>query len=68
MTALGPAIQPDYIRMKDLPKFLGISKSFLLVLESKGQGPPKIKKGRACFYRRADVRAWMDQSEVKQTA
>jgi predicted DNA-binding transcriptional regulator AlpA len=65
MNTPGPAIQPDYIRMRDLPKFLGISKSFLLRLESNGQGPRKIKKGRTSLYSLADIKAWMDSSVVR---
>nr|WP_233252597.1 helix-turn-helix domain-containing protein [Maritimibacter sp. 55A14] len=42
----------------------GISKRFLEIAATKGEGPPFVRIGRSVKYRRADIEAWIDSCRV----
>jgi predicted DNA-binding transcriptional regulator AlpA len=54
------AILDDYINREDLAKELGITPRTLDKYEERRVGPPKIKIGGRCYYKRSAVLAWIE--------
>jgi hypothetical protein len=52
---------PPMIARKDIDRYLGgiISKGYLANLDSKGEGPPKIKIGKNVGYLRRPLVEWL---------
>ena len=55
------AVIPAYLRLKNAASYLGISEQLLLKLHRKGEGPPRIRKGRAVLYPVKSLDAWMER-------
>lgn len=52
--------QPSYLRLKDAAAYCQMSVSLLMKLHAKGQGPPRIKKGKRCvIYSIKSLDEWM---------
>jgi predicted DNA-binding transcriptional regulator AlpA len=50
----------ELISPADLATLLGVDERTLTVWRSQRRGPDFVKLGRAVFYRRADVNAWIE--------
>lgn len=52
---------PPMIARKDIDRYLGgiISKGYLANLDSKGEGPPKVKIGKNVGYLRRPLVEWL---------
>jgi len=62
-----PLLQ-DYIRDQELARELKLQPQTLAIWRHRRVGPPWTKIGRACWYRRRDVEAWIaDQYRGKQS-
>ena len=55
------------LKTRDL-EALGIPASTASKLGMTGDGPAYIKRGRAVYYRREDIDAWLDAHRVTSTA
>ena len=55
--------KPAYLRLKDAAVYCGMSTSLLMKAHAKGEGPPRIKKGRCVLYSVKALDAWMEQDE-----
>lgn len=53
------AILHDFMRDCELAKELNIKQSTLTIWRCRGRGPSFTKIGRTCWYKRADVDAWL---------
>lgn len=54
-----PVVLPEYLTLRQVARFCGLSLSSLERLVRKGEGPPATRfTDRAIRYRLADVRAW----------
>ena len=56
-------ITPAYLRLKDAATYVGMSEQMLLKLTRMGDGPPRIKKGRAVLYAVRALDVWMEKDE-----
>jgi hypothetical protein len=54
---------PAYLRLKDAATFTGLSQQMLLKLQRAGDGPPRIRKGRAVLYSVRGLQDWMDRDQ-----
>jgi predicted DNA-binding transcriptional regulator AlpA len=54
-------ITPAYLRLKGAAAYTGLSEQMLLKLHRMGDGPPRIKKGRAVLYSIKALEEWMDK-------
>ena len=57
--------------MNEIPKtqeeaaaIIGVKPTTLATWRHKGRGPRYLKIGRSCFYRDADLEAWLDAQAV----
>src|SRR4029453_12928070 len=48
-----------YMNDVEAAAYLGISRSWLTKLRVRGGGPPHVKLGRRCLYRRSDLDGFM---------
>lgn len=48
--------------------YTGLSLKSLAVMRCTGNGPAFVKLGKAVFYRRDDLDAWIDQNRARSTA
>ena len=66
--AMNTAHMPSETYMNDVEaaSYLGISRSWLTKLRVRGGGPPHVKLGRRCLYRRSDLDAFM-QAHLRRT-
>jgi predicted DNA-binding transcriptional regulator AlpA len=58
-----PAISPAYLRLRDAAAYCGLSAEMLSKLHAKGEGPPRIKKGRCVLYSIKALQEWMDRDQ-----
>lgn len=58
----GVADGPELMRPEEVSVALGIPVSTLGGMRRAGRGPRWFREGRAVLYRRAEVRAWLDQN------
>ena len=56
------------LRSSDAAEYLGLQKTTLAVLRTKGGGPPFTKLGRLIFYDLHDLDAWIRARKYKSTA
>jgi predicted DNA-binding transcriptional regulator AlpA len=56
-------VMPAYLRLKNAAAFCGISEQMLLKLHRMGDGPPRIRKGRAVLYSVRALQDWMDRDQ-----
>ena len=52
---------PAYLRLNGAAAYVGMSAQMLLKLHRAGDGPPRIKKGRAVLYSVKALQEWMDK-------
>lgn len=57
----------DRINGRDAAKYLGISVSTLDKMRAVGRGPRYLKLGGRCFYRWADLDAYLEAAIVETT-
>jgi predicted DNA-binding transcriptional regulator AlpA len=50
----------ELIRSKTAAAYLGMCERTLYRLAQRGQGPPRLRIGGCIFYRRADLKAWVE--------
>ena len=63
-----PLLQ-DFIRDRELAQQLSLAPQTLAIWRHRGVGPAFTKIGRACWYKRTDVEAWLaSQGRGKQAA
>lgn len=64
-----PALNNDLLLTRtDVETHFGISKRFLEVSATRGDGPPRIKIGRSVRYRVGDIRDWIDSCRVEDVS
>jgi hypothetical protein len=51
--------EPAFVRQKQAAQYLGMSEQGLIKILRRGDGPPRIKKGRAVYFEIAALRQWM---------
>lgn len=56
-------IVPAYLRLRHAAEYVGLSEQMLLKLHRMGQGPPRIKKGRAVLFSVKALQDWMEQDQ-----
>ena len=49
----------DFIRDRELAQELSLAPQTLAIWRHRGVGPAFTKIGRACWYKRADIEAWL---------
>lgn len=59
-------ITPEYLSADQVAQMTGFSPKWLEARRSDRTGPPYIKVGNSVRYRAADVRAFMEASEVTE--
>lgn len=45
----------------EVAELLGLPPKTIMTWRSKGQGPPGVRLGRHCRWRRSDVDAWLER-------
>lgn len=67
MTAKDTAIAPPAARLDaaSAAKWLGLSKSTLDKMRCEGRGPRYLRVGKRCFYRPADLDAYLEAAVVE---
>lgn len=50
----------ELLSPEDLARLIGVDERTLAVWRSQRRGPDYVKLGRAVFYRRADVKSWIE--------
>lgn len=63
LIAAGAGDPDDLLTTKDVAAWFGVSKQWLEINRSKGDGPPFIKLGRMVRYRRDAVLQWLDERQ-----
>lgn len=67
--ATGVRIFPDgRLTAPDAAAYCGLSYKTMALQRSAGVGPPFVKLGKAVFYRKDDLDAWMNSCRVGSTA
>ena len=56
-------VKRAYMRLKDAAAYCGMSISLWMKMHAKGEGPPRIKKGRCVLYSVKDLDAWMEEGK-----
>ena len=54
-------VKRAYLRLKDAADYCGVSVSLFMKSHAKGEGPPRIKKGRCVLYSVKALDAWMEE-------
>lgn len=57
------ALRDDYLSKQDAAEQLGVSERTLNRWWSERIGPPRIKLGRAVYYRKDSLRDWINRNE-----
>ena len=60
-----PKVQPGYLRLEAAAEYCSLSPQMITKLTGKGQGPPRIMKGRAVLYSVKALDDWMLRDEEK---
>jgi predicted DNA-binding transcriptional regulator AlpA len=66
MTTAATSILDDYQTPEQLAADLGVCTMTLQRWRACGDGPPVTKVGRAIYYKRASVRAWLERREQRR--
>ena len=65
----GVAVDPEaLLDQASVARLLGATEKFLEARRVRGGGPPFVKVGRLCRYRRADVLAWIESRRCASTS
>lgn len=55
----------DMLNTEELARYIKRPVATIYAMNSRGTGPRRIRVGRACLYRKADVDAWLDAHAIE---
>ncbi|MEU8849058.1 helix-turn-helix domain-containing protein [Streptomyces sp. NPDC048564] len=61
---MGTKSDSEWMSPEELAEFVGLPLSTIYGFNSQGDAPRRIRIGKHCRYRRADVEEWLDRHVV----